>query len=92
MRPEDFSILYQDTDAGPVDMGSCGSQTTFNNGRAVIAAAIEVREQLLDLAADELEAAPDDLELAEGVVRVKGSPERNVAIATLAGSGTPLLG
>ena len=37
MSPEDFSILYQDTDAGPWDMGSSGSQTTFNNGRAVIA-------------------------------------------------------
>ena len=39
LQPEDFSILYQDTDAGPSDWGSSGSQTTFNNGRAVIAAA-----------------------------------------------------
>ena len=44
MKPEDFSILYQDTDAGPWDMGSSGSQTTFNNGRAVVEAAREVRE------------------------------------------------
>ena len=50
MRPEDFSLLYQDTDAAPWDMGSCGSQTTFNSGRAVLAAAAEVREQLLDAA------------------------------------------
>ena len=67
MQPEDFSILYQDTDAGPWDMGSSGSQTTFNNGRAVIGAASEVREQLLDDAAEQLEAARADLELAEGV-------------------------
>jgi len=92
MQPEDFSILYQDTDAGPWDAGSCGSQTTFNNGRAVIAAAVEVREQLVDLAADELEAAQHDLELVEGHVRVKGSPDRSVSIADLAGSGKPLLG
>src|SRR4029079_11341102 len=39
MRPEDFSLLYQDTDAAPWDNGSCGSQTTFNSGRAVLAAA-----------------------------------------------------
>ena len=71
-EPDDFSILYQDTDAAPWDMGSCGSQTTFNNGRAVIAAAVEVREQLLDAAAEELEAAREDLELVEGTVRVKG--------------------
>ena len=57
MQPEDFSILYQDTDAGPWDMGSSGSQTTFNNGRAVIGAATEVREQLLTDAAEQLEAA-----------------------------------
>ena len=57
MEPEDFSLLYQDTDAAPSDMGSCGSQTTFNSGRAVIAAAADLREQLLDAAAEELEAA-----------------------------------
>ena len=66
MRPEDFSLLYQDTDAAPWDMGSCGSQTTFNNGRAVLAAAAEVREQLLDAAPSELEAAQGDLELVGG--------------------------
>ena len=42
MRPEDFAITYQDTDAGPYDGGSSGSQTTFNNGRAVVEAAREV--------------------------------------------------
>ena len=45
----------------------------------------EVREQLLDAAAEQLEADRGDLELAEGVVRVKGSPDRSVAIADLAG-------
>ena len=88
MRPEDFSILHQDTDAAPWDMGSCGSQTTFNSGRAVIAAAGEVRDRLLAAAADRLEAAAGDLELVDGRVRVKGSPERGVAIAKLAARGT----
>jgi CO/xanthine dehydrogenase Mo-binding subunit len=92
MKPEDFSILYQDTDAGPWDMGSSGSQTTFNNGRAVIGAATEVREQLLDDAADKLEASRSDLELADGVVRVVGSPDRSVEISELAGSGKQYLG
>jgi CO/xanthine dehydrogenase Mo-binding subunit len=73
-------------------MGSCGSQTTFNNGRAVIAAAQEVRDQLLDAAAGQLEVSRDDLELAEGAVRVKGAPDKSVAIADLTGEGTPFLG
>ena len=88
MRPEDFSILCQDTDAAPWDMGSCGSQTTFNSGRAVIAAAVDLRDQLLDAAADKLEASRDDLELVAGTVRVKGSPEQAVTIVDLAGSGS----
>jgi CO/xanthine dehydrogenase Mo-binding subunit len=92
MKPDDFSLLYQDTDAGPADAGSCASQTTMNNGRAVIEAAGEVRRTLLDLGAEELEAAPADLELAGGLVRVKGSPSRSISIAELAASGTPILG
>ena len=57
MKPSDFSILYQDTDAAPFDAGSSGSQTTMNNGRAVVEAAGEVRDKLLDLAAEKLGGA-----------------------------------
>jgi CO/xanthine dehydrogenase Mo-binding subunit len=101
MRPEQFAITYQDTDAGPYDGGSSGSQTTFNNGRAVVEAARDVRRQLLELAAESLEASVEDLELSDGGVGVKGSPDRRVTIADLAstahegalllarGSGTP---
>ena len=92
MKPEDFSITYQDTGAAPWDMGSSGSQTTFNNGRAVMAAAQEIKEQLLDLAAKELEANVNDLELVDGAVRVKGSPDATVTIASLAGTGEQLIG
>jgi CO/xanthine dehydrogenase Mo-binding subunit len=88
MDPENFTLLYQDTAAANWDMGSCGSQTTFNSGRAILAAAADVRDQLLDAAAAELEADREDLELADGHVRVKGSPDRSVSIADLAGAGT----
>jgi len=84
MEPEDFTILYQDTDAGPYDMGATGSQTTLNNGRAVLVAANEVADQLRRLTADELEAAVEDIELVGGQARVVGSPGRQIAIADLA--------
>jgi CO/xanthine dehydrogenase Mo-binding subunit len=84
MRPEEFSIVAQDTDAGAFDLGSQGSQTTINNGRAVAAAAREVRGQLLALASAELEIAEADLELAEGRVRARGAPARAISIAELA--------
>jgi CO/xanthine dehydrogenase Mo-binding subunit len=73
-------------------MGSSGSQTTFNNGRAVIEAAKEVRSQLLELAAERLEIDAGELELVDGQARAIGSPDVAVSIADLAGSGTPLLG
>ena len=92
MKPEDFSLMYQDTDAAPWDMGSCGSQTTLNSGRAVIEAAQDLREQLLDAAADELEADRNDLELSDGEIRVKGAPDKSISIADLAGSGVTFHG
>ncbi len=85
MRPEDFSILYQDTDAGPWDGGASGSQTTFNNGRAVIEAATDVREQLLELAEEALEAARPTWSSPTASVRVKGSPTKSVTIADARG-------
>jgi CO/xanthine dehydrogenase Mo-binding subunit len=101
LRPDEVTILHQDTDAGAFDIGSQGSQTTINNGRAVLLAAREVRDQLLELASEELEIATADLELVEGAVRAKGAPARAVSIRELAakahggelllgrGSGTP---
>ena len=73
-------------------MGSSGSQTTFNNGRAVGEAAREVRDKLLELASEQLEIDPLDLELVDGAVRVKGSPQKAVTIAELAGTGIAILG
>ena len=75
MQPEDFKLVYQDTDAGPYDMGATGSQTLFNNGRAVVAAAGQIAEQLRQLAADQLEASPADIVLADGLAQVTGSPD-----------------
>ena len=102
LSPDQISIVYQDTDAGPYDFGSGGSQTTFNNGRALVAAAAQVKQRLLELAAEHLEANVDDLELRDASIQPRGTPNRSVTIATLAqeamangevilgaGSGTP---
>jgi CO/xanthine dehydrogenase Mo-binding subunit len=47
-------------------------------------AATDARRQLLAIAARQLEAAVEDLELVDGAVRVRGVPDRSVAIALLA--------
>lgn len=75
-----------DTDAAPHCMGTFASRGTHRVGNAVIMAANEARQALLDVAADEMEAAPEDLVLENGEIHVKGAPERktnvfNVALA-----------
>jgi len=95
MQPEDFQIIYQDTGVAPYDMGATGSQTLFNNGRAVVAAAVQVADQLRKLAADRLEASAADIVLEGGVAHVAGSPDRNVTIpklAAIASHGELLIG
>ena len=75
------AVLYQDTDGGFWDLGSSGSQTTYNNGRAVIAAAIAIRERLLEVVSSKLEAAPDDIEIRDGLVHVRGVSGRGITVA-----------
>jgi CO/xanthine dehydrogenase Mo-binding subunit len=50
-------------------------------GSAVRAAVRDAKGTLLDLAAQQLEAAPGDLELAGGVIRVLGDPDSARSIA-----------
>lgn len=85
MDAESFELVYQDTSVAPYDMGATGSQTLFNNGRAVVAAAGQIAEQLRNLAAEQLEANPADIVLANGTASVAGTPDKGIPIAELAG-------
>lgn len=84
LPPEAFELVYQDTSVAPYDTGATGSQTLLNNGRAVVAAATQIAEQLRKLAAEHLEAAEADIVLANGAASVAGSPAASVTIAELA--------
>jgi CO/xanthine dehydrogenase Mo-binding subunit len=63
---------------------SAGSKTTYTVGAAVLAAARDARNQVFAIAAEMLEASPDDLELREGKVLVKGVPEKYVTLQQIA--------
>ncbi len=74
-----------DTDTGPHDMGTFASRATHRVGNAVKAAALEARQAVLELAAEELEANVADLVTdGHGKVMVKGSPASAMSIADLA--------
>jgi len=76
-------IIPVDTDTAPIDAGSSGTRTTHNAGGAARMAAIRMRERLLALAADVLEANPQDLDIADGQVFVKGTPEKTISMARI---------
>jgi CO/xanthine dehydrogenase Mo-binding subunit len=62
-----------------------GSKTVYTVGPAVQQAAAEARKQLLEIAAAELEAAPEDLVIEDGHVQVSGVPSRRLEVGHLAG-------
>ncbi len=62
----DIIVYAADTDFTPFDTGAYASSTTYVSGGAVLKAAEEVRQQILDHAAKHmLHCSPDDLELDE---------------------------
>jgi CO/xanthine dehydrogenase Mo-binding subunit len=66
-------------------MGTFASRATHRVGNAVIQAAGEAREALLEVAADELEANVADLETnGKGQILVKGSPDRAINVIDVA--------
>lgn len=78
-RFEDVRIVSMDTELTPVDLGSYASRTAFITGNAVKLAAGDARQQLLEAAADILEANPLDLVTAKGRIFVAGNPERSLS-------------
>lgn len=82
----DVLVSTPDTDAGGFDNGAQGSRTTYGSGAAAAEAATELRAQILRAAAGLLEAAESDLEIADGVVRVAGSPGATVTLAVVSAS------
>jgi CO/xanthine dehydrogenase Mo-binding subunit len=73
-----------DTSSGPYAGASGGSKVTYTVGKAVLRAAESAREKVLNAASQELEIAPDDLEVVDGVVRAAGAPDRSITVEELA--------
>ncbi len=86
-------VTHDNTDSMPYTGLSAGSKTTYTVGSAVLAAARDARNQLFAIAADMLEASPDDMELREGKVMVRGVAEKYVTLQQIAaksmGFGAP---
>jgi carbon-monoxide dehydrogenase large subunit len=89
---DDVTVIGGDTDAIPFGIGTFASRSTVLAGNAIARSAGELRDRILRGAAVLLEAAPADLEIAEGRVSVRGSPARRVAFAEIVQASLPTLG
>ena len=72
-----------DTDTTPYAVLSGGSQTVHVNSPAVRAAALDVKRQLLEMAAEQLGTSADSLELKDGVIADRTAPDKKVALKDL---------
>jgi carbon-monoxide dehydrogenase large subunit len=78
------SVVLGDTDATPFGLGAFASRQAVIGGGAAMRAAGAVREKVVRIAAHLLEAAPEDLEVLDGRVAVKGAPGRAITVAEIA--------
>lgn len=81
---EQIDVVSGDTSKIPWGNGSFASRVVSNMGPALAEAAAEVKEKILRSAGAFLEAAPSDLEISKGYVRVKGVPESGMPLAEVA--------
>jgi CO/xanthine dehydrogenase Mo-binding subunit len=66
--PEHIHLETADTTLTPVDLGSYSSRVTFMAGNAAIAAARKLKEQLFELASEQLQVPVENLEAAECLI------------------------
>lgn len=92
VSPDKVRVDVGDTATAPFGPMAAGSQVTYSVGGAVHEAALEARRQLLEIATEQLEAAPEDLDIADGRVTVKGVPDRFVEITQLVALSTEFMG
>jgi carbon-monoxide dehydrogenase large subunit len=83
IAPEQIRIVHGDTDRTPYGWGTFASRSLVISGGAALLAARKVRDKLLIMASHVLEAAREDIVLADGFATVSGT-DRTVAIAALA--------
>ena len=77
---EDVTVVQADTQSTPYGPGTGGSRTAVIAGGAAREAGEVVRGKIVQIAAHKMEADPEDLEVSQGIVAVKGTPARSMTV------------
>ncbi len=88
----DVELVTGDTDQFYWGAGTFASRGAVVAGNAINEAAKDVRAKILKLASEKYEVSEDDLELVDGVVRVKGVPQKSIKLGALAVEANPMRG
>lgn len=80
----DVRTIQGDTAVTPFGAGTGGSRSGSMVAGAVAEATAPLRERIAAIAAHQLEASVDDIELAEGHARVRGTPSAAVPLSKIA--------
>ena len=83
------TVIGGDTAAVPFGVGTFASRSAVTAGNSIADACREVRTKLARAAAALLEAGPDDIEIEDGRVFVKGAPSSAVDIARVVQASIP---
>lgn len=83
--PAQVEILHGDTGTGAMGLGTYGSRTTAVGTESIARAADKVATKARAIVAHALEAAPEDIELADGKFSVVGSPDKGMTLAEVSG-------
>jgi carbon-monoxide dehydrogenase large subunit len=75
---DDVVLVRGDTDAVPVGSTTGGSRNAVFGGGAALKAGKEMRQLVVQIAAELLEAAPEDVEIGSGRLWVRGTPARSI--------------
>jgi carbon-monoxide dehydrogenase large subunit len=84
--PAVVEVLHGDTATGPEGRNTYGSRSLAVGGESLARCANKVAEKAKAIVAHNLEAAAEDIELRDGVFSVKGSPDKGMTLAEVAGA------
>ena len=84
--PQQVEVIHGDTQTGPFGLDTYGSRSLAVGGEAAARAANKIANKAKAIVAHQLEADVADIELRDGKFIVRGSPEKGMALAEVAGA------
>ncbi len=84
--PAIVEVIHGDTGTGPEGRNTYGSRSLAVGGEAIAKSANKVADKAKAIVAHTLEAAPEDIEIADDKFSIKGSPDKGMTLAEVAGA------